>query len=495
MHGRLRPLARAGRRPRSPRTARPETLRRRPAGGAHRLDRLGDPAAGCSRPTVVRRLNEELGHGTVTVDRGPRPARADLEEGPPLGARRPRSARHLRLSRPGGRTGRSDGPRRRIGTHPAPCAGVSERLHRPLQGRFLVHRSPRRGGGDVECGLLTRYHGRSGRHSSTACSGPLHVRPAMCSGHVKRCACPTSPVEPEPAPPPQHPDDVEYDASAIQVLEGLEAVRKRPGMYIGSTGERGLHHLIWEIVDNAVDEALAGYCDRIVLTLQRRRRRSGSRTTAAASRPTPRPARSCPRVTLALTVLHAGGKFGGGGYKVSGGLHGVGVSVVNALSSRLDRRGPQPRPPVAPDLHPRRARRRRSSRSGRWSRARAPAPRSPTGPPTTSSRPRRTPSRRSPPGSARWPSSTRASRSSSATSGPRPTRSPRPSQDDTVDNDVDQAGADAIQRGEGGGLEQVFKYDRGLVDYVEHLNRRKEHGQPDGHLLRGRDARRRRATT
>lgn len=94
-----------------------------------------------------------------------------------------------------------------------------------------------------------------------------------------------------------------YGAGQIQVLEGLEAVRKRPGMYIGSTSERGLHHLVWEIVDNSIDEALAGYANKI---------------------------------EVVLTVLHAGGKFGGGGYKVSGGLHGVGSSVVNALSQDLE---------------------------------------------------------------------------------------------------------------------------------------------------------------
>ncbi|MDT0202409.1 DNA topoisomerase (ATP-hydrolyzing) subunit B [Nocardioides sp. AE5] len=267
-----------------------------------------------------------------------------------------------------------------------------------------------------------------------------------------------------------------YDASAITVLEGLEAVRKRPGMYIGSTGERGLHHLIWEIVDNSVDEALAGYCTRIVLTLQA----DGGIRVDDNGRGIPTdtaPGQELPAATMALTMLHAGGKFGGGGYKVSGGLHGVGVSVVNALSTRLvlhvKNRGRlweqtfQLGVPDA-DLHE----------------VRELEPDEGTGTSVTY-----------------YPSpdifetvehsletiTNRIREMAFLNKGLEMViRDERPSAaeiveavtDPTVDNGIDQDAHDAIKPGEEGGSEQVFKYDRGLVDYVEHLNRRKDKANP-----------------
>ena len=279
-----------------------------------------------------------------------------------------------------------------------------------------------------------------------------------------------------PPPAAPIPDEVSYDASAIQVLEGLEAVRKRPGMYIGSTGERGLHHLIWEIVDNAVDEALAGHCDRIVLTLLA----DGGVRVEDNGRGIPTdtaPGQELPALTLALTVLHAGGKFGGGGYKVSGGLHGVGVSVVNALSSRLlaevRNRGHLWRQTFTVGVP-----------DGELEQVRAMEPDESTGTTVTY-----------------WASpdvfETTDYSLETITSRIREyaflnkgleivVRDERPSadlvadavQDDTVSDSIDQAGVDAIKRGEGGGLEQVFRYDRGLVDYVEHLNRRKDKANP-----------------
>jgi DNA gyrase subunit B len=275
---------------------------------------------------------------------------------------------------------------------------------------------------------------------------------------------------------PQPPNGVEYDASAIQVLEGLEAVRKRPGMYIGSTGERGLHHLIWEIVDNAVDEALAGYCDRIVVTLTD----DGAVRVEDNGRGIPTdtaPGQELPAVTIALTQLHAGGKFGGGGYKVSGGLHGVGVSVVNALSTRLTVE-------VRNRGHLWRQSFNHGDPDGPLEQVRPMTEDEGTGTTVTY-----------------WASeetfetttynletiTTRFREYAFLNKGLEiVVRDERPEaeamvdavEDDTIANEIDNAEEGTIHRAVGGGSEQVFKYERGLVDFVEYLNRRKQAANP-----------------
>ena len=268
-------------------------------------------------------------------------------------------------------------------------------------------------------------------------------------------------------------EEGKYDASAIQVLEGLEAVRKRPGMYIGSTGERGLHHLIWEVVDNSVDEALAGHCTQIRVTLLD----GGGVRVEDNGRGIPtdiHPTEGIPAVTMALTMLHAGGKFGGGGYKVSGGLHGVGVSVVNALSSKLQ-----------VDVRNRGHHWRQTFNLGE-----------PDGPLQQLEETDETGTT-----ITFWPSQdifeTTTYSLETITNRIREmaflnkgleiiVRDERKQAeqiadavgDEAAEHEVDHEALDDIRSDGHGALEQRFRYDRGLIDYVEHLNRRKDKANP-----------------
>jgi DNA gyrase subunit B len=273
-----------------------------------------------------------------------------------------------------------------------------------------------------------------------------------------------------PAAPPSNQVTADYDASAIQVLEGLEAVRKRPGMYIGSTGVRGLHHLIWEIVDNAVDESLAGHCDTILVSLNA----DGSVSVEDNGRGIPTdtaPGQDIPAATLALTVLHAGGKFGGGGYKVSGGLHGVGSSVVNALSTGLrleiKNRGrvwEQDFSLGTPDYPLRELRvleeGERTGTKVTWFASDDIFETTEYNLETISNRFRE------------MAFLNKGLRIVLRDERPEAEAIVEAIEDDTIDNDLDAATPDQPHR-DGHALEQVFHYERGLADYVDHLNKRK----------------------
>jgi DNA gyrase subunit B len=240
----------------------------------------------------------------------------------------------------------------------------------------------------------------------------------------------------------------DYGAKDIQVLEGLDPVRKRPGMYIGSTGLAGLHHLIWEVVDNAVDEAMAGFCTRIGVTLLADggcRVDDNGRGIPVDPYPSgPHKGKSAAEVVL--TVLHAGGKFGGDGYKVSGGLHGVGVSVVNALSERLfieiDKLGKRYQQEYAKGGKPQG----KLAEVGPTPAAGAPAaPRSPSGPTLRSSSPRA------------------------------PSSSARTVLERLQTMAFLNKGLEIVFRDERPGKEQdvTFQYKGGIVDFVKHLNMRR----------------------
>ena len=239
---------------------------------------------------------------------------------------------------------------------------------------------------------------------------------------------------------PKNEDSNGYTSGEITVLRGLDPVRKRPGMYIGSTGPRGLHHLVYEVVDNSVDEALAGYCDQIELTLHP----DNSVTVADNGRGIPvdeHPEEKRPAAEVVLTTLHAGGKFGeGGGYKVSGGLHGVGVSVVNALSERLHLEVRRDGYKWTQDFE-------RGEPQGDLKRgdeaSRAPGRRSPSCPTPRSSRRSSSTTRRSPSGCAR------------------PRSSPAACEIELVDE-------------RGAGQRDTFLYKGGIVDFVKHLNENKD---------------------